>query len=256
MLGWGVTDLMDGLGLLGLDVIPYGTPLDVLWPLPYFFIISAAVYRSRSASTSKPIPPTTTAEGTLIISSYAYAFGLPIVHLIVFASGWLREIEIQREVTVLVGLAVVFGLAMSIQARERRRRKLAREPRIVVIEDEDQQVQKMEALGRLAGGIAHDFNNLLMVLQSQIDTRSDELRELPRGEEFVSELNSVVQRGSDLSHQLLAFGRKQVSRIQVVDPKSIISETDSMLRRTLGSAPRLPHVPDRSSRRLRIGPSR
>lgn len=235
MLIWGVTDLMDAYGLLGIDTIPFGTPLDVLWPLPYFAIITAAVYRNRSALSARPLPQTTTTEGTLIVSSYAYAFGIPIIHLIVFTSGWLREIEIQREITVLAGLVVLFSIALTIQARERRRRRLTQEPRIFVLEDEEQQVQRMEALGRLAGGIAHDFNNLLMVLQSQIDTRSAELRELSRGEEFVGELQNVVRRGSDLSHQLLAFGRKQVSQVRVVDPRSIIGATESMLRRTLGA---------------------
>jgi signal transduction histidine kinase len=234
LLVWGFTDTLDALGRIGIEVIPIGTPLDILWTLPYFAIIAAAVYRNRSSEKGGSIPTTTTQSGTLIISSYAYAFAVPVIHLVVFLTGLLREIEIPRELTVLAGLAILFPIAMAIQARERRRRQLTREPRIIVVEDEQQHVQKMEALGRLAGGIAHDFNNLLMVLQSQIDTRADQLLALPDGREFVGELQTVVRRGSDLSHQLLAFGRKQVSRVQVLNPGEVVRETESLLRRTLG----------------------
>ncbi len=234
MTGWGVTDLLDTLGLLGADVIEYGTPLDIVWSLPYYAVIGAAVYRNRTAAKTPPLPVTTTHGGTLVFSGYAYVVGIAVIHLVVFLTEWLREIEVAREVTVAAGLTILIAIAVAIQSRERRRRKFTHEPRIIVLEDEEQQVQKMEALGRLAGGVAHDFNNLLMVLQSQIDTRLDQLHGLPDGEKFISELQTVVHRGSDLSRQLLAFGRKQVGEVRVIDPVTIIGETESMLRRTVG----------------------
>jgi len=232
---WGVTDLLDALGLIGVEVVNYGTPLDVVWSLPYFAIIAAATYRNRSVESAVPIPATTTHSATLVVSAYAYASVIPIIHFVVFRSGWLREIEVQRELTVVIGLVILFGIALSIQARERRRRKIIREPWITIVEDEEQQVQKMEALGRLAGGVAHDFNNLLMVLQSEIDIRRNQLATLPDGPDFVSQVETVVRRGSDLSRQLLAFGRKQVSRTRVIAPDETVKETQSLLRRTLGA---------------------
>ncbi len=235
MLGWGITDLLDTLWRLDILVVDYGTPLDALLLLPYFAVIAAAVYRNRSVGAAVPIPSTTTHSGTLVASAYAYAFAIPVIHLVVFLTGWLREIEIQRELTVLAGVAILFGVAFAIQARERRRRDLIREPRVTVVEDEDQQNQKMEALGRLAGGVAHDFNNLLMVLQGEIDTRLDQLLTLPDGREFVSQVETVVRRGSELSRQLLAFGRKQVGRTQIVAPGVVVDDTRTLLRRTLGA---------------------
>ena len=234
LIFWGLTDLLDTLWRLGIEVLPYGTPVDAVWPLPYFAIITAAVYRNRTAATSPPIPTTTTHSATLVVSAYAYAFALPVIHFVVFLTGWLREIEINRELTVVAGAIILFGIALTIQSRERKRRKLIREPQIVIVEDEETQIQKMEALGRLAGGVAHDFNNLLMILQSEVDARLNQLLALPDGRDFVSQVEAVVRRGSDLSHQLLAFGRKQVSRTIVVAPDAVVDDTKSLLQRTLG----------------------
>ncbi len=183
-----------------------------------------------------PIPATTTHSATLVVSAYAYASVIPIIHLVVFRSGWLREIEIQtgadgrsRACDPLRNRVEYPGEGTSAA------QDLIREPRITIVEDEEQQVQKMEALGRLAGGVAHDFNNLLMVLQGEIDIRRNQLATLPDGHDFISQVETVVRRGSDLSRQLLAFGRKQVSRTRVIAPDETVEETQSLLRRTLGA---------------------
>ncbi len=94
MLVWGFTDTLDALGRIDIEVVPYGTPLDIVWSLPYFAIIAAAVYRNRSARSAASIPTTTTHSGGLVVSAYAYAFAVPVIHLVVFLSGLLREIEI------------------------------------------------------------------------------------------------------------------------------------------------------------------
>jgi signal transduction histidine kinase len=250
LLGWGITDLLDGLWMLDVRVVSYGTPWDILWPLPYFAVVAAAVYRNRSDHAAGPSSPALTSVGhALVVSAFGYTFAVAVIHLVVYLSGWLRELESHREFTVVGGLAVLLTISRTIQTRERRQRRLTREPRVLVLEDEDQQVQKMEALGRLAGGIAHDFNNLLMVLQGQIDTRFDDLVQLPDGKNFVRELQTVVHRGGDLARQLLAFGRKQVSRVQIIDPAAVIADTESLLRRTLGE-----HVELKIDREARVWP--
>ena len=98
------------------------------------------------------------------------------------------------------------------------------------------QAQKMETIGQLAGGVAHDFNNLLTailggvsLLERRIGDRLDaEARKLLSG------IQTAVQRAADLTHQLLAFSRKQTLAPQVTDLNKLVTEMSELLRRTLG----------------------
>jgi signal transduction histidine kinase/FixJ family two-component response regulator len=100
-------------------------------------------------------------------------------------------------------------------------------------EEQLQQAQKLEAVGRLAGGIAHDFNNLLTVIlgYSGLLTRS-KLEKVAH--ERIEEINKAAQRASSLTRQLLAFSRKQVLKPEVLDINSLVEGTGKMLRRLIG----------------------
>lgn len=90
-------------------------------------------------------------------------------------------------------------------------------------------LQKMEALGRLAGGISHDFNNILGVILGHAELLSEEtdLREdVRRG---LQEISFAAKRGAGLTQQLLAFSRKQVLLPKVLDLNEVIAETQKML---------------------------
>lgn len=97
-----------------------------------------------------------------------------------------------------------------------------------------QQIQKMEAVGRLAGGVAHDFNNLLTVITGHVDLL---LLERTEGDPDFSELEDMktaADRAADLTRQLLAFGRRQVLRPRNIDPNQLVSDWVSMLSRVMG----------------------
>jgi PAS domain S-box-containing protein len=97
-----------------------------------------------------------------------------------------------------------------------------------------QQSQKMEAVGRLAGGVAHDFNNLLTAIIGYSDLS---LRRLKPGDSLqrnVEEIKRAAGRAADLTHQLLAFSRKQVLQPRVLDLNAVISELEKMLHRLIG----------------------
>ncbi|MGH9534873.1 MAG: hybrid sensor histidine kinase/response regulator [Terriglobales bacterium] len=104
------------------------------------------------------------------------------------------------------------------------------------LEEQLRQAQKMEALGRLAGGIAHDFNNLLMVISGQVAL----LRNLPAAQndpERLTRLNDVaatVDRAAALTRQLLAFGRRQVVRLQALDLDQTVATLENLLQRLIG----------------------
>ena len=101
-------------------------------------------------------------------------------------------------------------------------------------EEQLRQWQRVEAIGRLAGGVAHDFNNLLMTILgcSELLLRDFDPQD-PRREE-VEEIRRAAQRATSLTHQLLAFGRRQVLQPQVLGLNEIVENMNRMLRRLIG----------------------
>jgi PAS domain S-box-containing protein len=101
-------------------------------------------------------------------------------------------------------------------------------------EDQLRQATKMEAVGRLAGGVAHDFNNLLTSVLGHADLALGRLSPGDPLYDDLLEIKSAGARAAGLTHQLLAFSRKQVLEPRVVDLNSIVSGIAKMLRRTIG----------------------
>jgi two-component system cell cycle sensor histidine kinase/response regulator CckA len=102
------------------------------------------------------------------------------------------------------------------------------------LESQLQQAQKMDAIGRLAGGVAHDFNNLLMVISAYAELMLDSLAGEHPLRRNVEEIMGPAHRAADLTHQLLAFGRKQMQALQVLDLNAIVQEIGRMLPRLIG----------------------
>jgi len=96
------------------------------------------------------------------------------------------------------------------------------------------QSQKLEAIGTLAGGIAHDFNNLITVITGY--TQLALMRADPSTPE-AADLRQVVEasdRAATLTHQLLAFSRKQVLQPTVLDLADVAQGIAPMLQRIIG----------------------
>jgi two-component system cell cycle sensor histidine kinase/response regulator CckA len=100
--------------------------------------------------------------------------------------------------------------------------------------DQLQQDQKMEAVGRLAAGIAHDFNNLLTGILSYSDLILQELRPNDPLRNDVEQIRDAGQRAAGLTRQLLAFSRRQPLNPRVVSLNLTVNELEPMLRRLLG----------------------
>jgi signal transduction histidine kinase len=96
------------------------------------------------------------------------------------------------------------------------------------------QAQKMEAIGQLTGGVAHDFNNVLQIIGGNLQLLkllggvSDNARAR------IDIALAGVERGAKLSAHLLAFARRQPLQAVVVNPGTVLSSMDEMMRRVLG----------------------
>jgi len=102
------------------------------------------------------------------------------------------------------------------------------------LEEQFRQAQKMEAVGRLAGGVAHDFNNLLMVVSGYTEVLLEKFDQddplLPK----VQAIQQAADRATTLTRQLLAFSRKQLLELKVVDVNSIVADMERLLRPLIG----------------------
>jgi len=116
------------------------------------------------------------------------------------------------------------------------------------------QAQKMEGIGRLAGGIAHDFNNILTAIIGYAGLARRELPEGSPGRDDIDGVLNAASRAGDLTRQLLAFARKQPARPQLVDPRSLIVNLESLLARMLGEDITLAVVVDARLGLIRIDP--
>jgi len=96
------------------------------------------------------------------------------------------------------------------------------------------QAQKMEAVGRLAGGIAHDFNNVLTAIFGYVGLLLYGLPTLSPLRPDLEEIRKAADRAAGLTRQLLAFSRKQVLEMRVLDVNELVTDMDKLLRRLLG----------------------
>lgn len=96
------------------------------------------------------------------------------------------------------------------------------------------QAQKMEAVGLLTGGVAHDFNNLLTVIIGNLEHALASGSTGSRHDEIIADALSAAEKGSALTHRLLAFSRQQPLQPVHTDLNAIVTGMIVMLRRTLG----------------------
>jgi two-component system, cell cycle sensor histidine kinase and response regulator CckA len=102
------------------------------------------------------------------------------------------------------------------------------------IEVQFRQAQKMEAVGQLAGGIAHDFNNLLTIILGYSELMGESEKAIFSSKEAIREIHNAAVRAKNLTRQLLAFSRKQMLKMDIVDVNQVIRDFEELIRRTIG----------------------
>jgi len=102
------------------------------------------------------------------------------------------------------------------------------------LEEELLQSQKMDAVGRLAGGIAHDFNNILTAILGYSDLLIGQIDERQWMFKHLTEIRKAADFAASLTHQLLAFSRRQPLFLRVFNINESVKNMQKMLQRVIG----------------------
>ncbi len=90
--------------------------------------------------------------------------------------------------------------------------------------------QKLEALGTLASSIAHDFNNILTGLTGHVQLVRADTADLPHVRENIQQIFQGIHRATELSRQILSFGRKRPVHRQPMALGPVVYEALAFLR--------------------------
>ena len=103
------------------------------------------------------------------------------------------------------------------------------------LEEQLRHSHRLESIGHLAGGIAHDFNNLLLAIRGYGELA---LQRIESGEDDagadIQDLLAAADQATQLTRQLLAFGRRQVLQPEILDLRDVVSDMEKLLRQLLG----------------------
>ena len=130
----------------------------------------------------------------------------------------LTDSPIRSEAGIINGLS---SIARDITERKR-------------LEEELLQSQKMDAVGRLAGGIAHDFNNILTAILGYSDLMIGQIEEKHWMYKHLAEIRKAADFAASLTHQLLAFSRRQPLYLRVFNVNDSVRNMQKMLQRVIG----------------------
>ncbi|MFC1748256.1 bacteriohemerythrin [Pseudomonadota bacterium] len=93
--------------------------------------------------------------------------------------------------------------------------------------------QKMKAVGQVTGGIAHDFNNLLCIILGNLDLLKQDITYTEKTAKRLETIISSTQRATALTKQLLGFSRRQAVQTVVTNINSVITDMESLIRRSV-----------------------
>ncbi len=144
---------------------------------------------------------------------------------VVCAGGGRAELEVSAsplrdsEGHVTSAVTILQDVTARLEAEEARRRS-----------------QRLEAVGQLTGGVAHEFNNLLMAVTGCLELLDKPVARLGdrRASALLANAARAAGRGSRLTTQLLAFGRRQTLQMEPLDLDALVIGMRELLEGTLG----------------------
>lgn len=135
--------------------------------------------------------------------------------------GSVCDIEVQGKRIEWEGGPAVMGVLLDITERKRAQRRY-------------HDLQKMEALGRLARGVAHDFNNVLGVIKTHAQLLREERAEDVALADDLDEIIGAVDRGAAIGRQLTDLGRGQERRPGATSLGAAVGDLLPLLTRMIG----------------------
>ena len=144
---------------------------------------------------------------------------------VITKSGRIIPVHITASATLVGGKSIIQGIFRDITDRKQAEKERAQ------LEAQLRQVQKMEAVGRLAGGVAHDFNNLLTVILGNLGLAERAAPETMS--KYLISSRAAAERAANLVQQLLAFSRKSLIELKPVNLNRIIDEVYHFARETI-----------------------
>lgn len=96
------------------------------------------------------------------------------------------------------------------------------------------QLEKFEALGKLAGGVAHDFNNVIGAIMGWAEIGIDRQSLNPEAARLFRNIQDQATRAAGLTRQLLAYARRQVLEPKNTSLNDLVNETTTLLQKTIG----------------------
>jgi PAS domain S-box-containing protein len=103
-----------------------------------------------------------------------------------------------------------------------------------ILEDQLRKIQRMDSIGRLAGGVAHDFNNCLQVIIGFTELMLLDANTSSTEYSNLIEVRRAAKQASDITYQLLAFNRKQVIALEILNLNDLVVQQQKILKRIIG----------------------
>jgi signal transduction histidine kinase len=213
------------------ELAPFGSAprIGLAWFFPLAALIVAARLRPENEPTAA-VEDRDPAARARLAPLVAYAFAFPIFHFLMERLGVVEdETAGPREMVVLGFLgaaAVLLWVYQRVLIRDNQRLEAERE----MMAEQAAEARRIDALGRLAGGVAHDFNNLLTVIRGRTELMLAEHGSNADLREDLEAVRQAARRGEGVTRQLLAFGRRQILRPEVLDVGRVASEIAPLLR--------------------------
>jgi signal transduction histidine kinase/CheY-like chemotaxis protein len=203
---------------------------------------TSAMRAIASGAESGVFEGTSSVDGHARLAAFKRIDGLPLlvtysIDRSLYLRTWYINLAFFGFLAALLSLAILLAgrLMLTEAAREHAalQRLVEETQRRQEAEAALQQVQKMEALGRLTGGVAHDFNNLLTAILGSLELLQKHVTDA-RPSRLIATARQAAQRGAQLTAQMLAFSRKQEVMVRPIDVNATIRGMTELIGRAVG----------------------